>query len=342
MDELNFKSQCKSVLYRICELVSSTNKKSVLIVLQHTKKEDLEPYIPAIRESVSNVICFLAVGDTRYIKEMIDQSKECIDKIIVDVDPKRDNSDMIISEVEKAAARNDIPVSFYSDYSSWVNSSVNFIQSVERNRLVNTKVLLIGRNALATRMIETLLQQRIHVYVSANEYETNCLPLFADESIVINSECFHIVDLTEISDESYFDVLLGMSLMENNNQLFLIDRFRFRTAYDVGIKNFTTDFIKRHRKKGTAFYRSDDRAGIASAVVSIMETDYLIGNNLGKVEIGDISVVSGGLIGDEGDLVVDNAYNPSLVLGVALGDGTFKTYLSEKDIQNKKKIESLL
>ena len=77
-------------------------------------------------------------------------------------------------------------------------------------------------------------------------------------------------------------------------------------------------------------------------IVNILESEYLVKRNLSRVSLADISVVSGGLIANEGDVVVDNADNPTAVFGVANGLGMFKTELTEKDKQNIEKIKSLL
>lgn len=330
------------MLEQVRILAARTNKKTVLIILQHTRLEDVEPRIPAIRESISNIIAFVAIGDENYVDNIVDEAKGVIDKIVVDTDLKRPNSMGIISQATEAAKRNDISISYYSDYNSWVDSSVNFVQTLQNDALHGSNVLILGKNALATRMIEALVARNVNVYVSDAEYSDIIMPYDCNTSITLCSPLFHIVNLNSIIDANFFAVLLGMSLMEPSSFLPSIDGFVFQTAYDIGIKNFTKDFIQRHRVKGTSFYRSDDRAGIASCAVSIMETDYLVNNNLGRVVLGSVGVVSGGIIGEEGDIVVDNAYNPTIVFGVANGDGTFKECLSEQDTVNINKIMKLL
>jgi hypothetical protein len=66
-----------------------------------------------------------------------------------------------------------------------------------------------------------------------------------------------------------------------------------------------------------------------------METEELVTNVLGRVDIADKHLVSGGLMGRRGDLVVDNIYNPHAILGIADGHGAF---VHECDYTEKERI----
>ena len=118
----------QQMLEAIQTLVKRTNKKSVLVFLQHTKEQEVEPKCPMVRESVSNVIGFVSIGNDQYIHKIVSAAQGIIDKIVVDIDSKRVNSDKIIQTIKKEACAVDISVSMYSDYSSWAVSAVQFLQ----------------------------------------------------------------------------------------------------------------------------------------------------------------------------------------------------------------------
>ena len=63
---------------------------------------------------------------------------------------------------------------------------------------------------------------------------------------------------------------------------------------------------------------------------------------MGETTIGDIRLVSGGIIGENGVVVVDNYRNLQQILGVANGEGVFKTQLDETDQQHINKLQKLL
>ena len=130
--------------------------------------------------------------------------------------------------------------------------------------------------------------------------------------------------------------------IENSKFLPQLKDFRFGYIYDVGINNFSNDFIETHRHKGSLALRSDDRAGMSSLTINIRETRELVTNYMGETTIGNIRLVSGGIIGENGVIVVDNYRNPQQILGVANGEGLFKTQLDEIDQQHINKLRKLL
>lgn len=54
-----------------------------------------------------------------------------------------------------------------------------------------------------------------------------------------------------------------------------------------------------------------------------VDKSELIKHVMGRAEIADMHIVSGGLMGRMGDFVVDHITNPRSVLGIADGHGSF-------------------
>lgn len=340
MDKKSFVSKYSGMLNKVQTLTKQTNKSSVLIVQQRPNPNDSEYAFPAIRESISNIVGFVGVTDDRFANDIVAMSVGCFDKILIDTDLKRDNSKEIIESIVEASKRNNVDLASYSDIDTWISASINFIFRMESNWLADKKVMLVGRNPLATRMIMELVNRNVKVCLNPNEYGgAKSLPFNNFSTLTFDSDLIVSYD-AEDADE--FDVLLGCSIGENYEHLKEIERFTFKSIYDIGINNFSKDFISKVIESGGRAFRSDDRAGIAGIVLSIMETDYLVNNNMGRKNIGEIHVVSGGVIGQEGDVVVDNVNDPTVVLGIASGKGTFKSDVSEDDIRKVEKIKSLI
>ena len=336
MEAINY---LKKQLEHVGKLVKATNKKSVLIIQQYPKAErETELQFPPIRESLSNIICFVSVTNEKCIDEIISLSKGIIDLIVLDTDNKRVNTEAIVVTTYKAAQLQQIPVVAYSDYETWSIAAVNYLLQIEINQQPN--VLLIGKSQLASHIILDLISRNVKVSLLKEEFsETVQVPY--DNGTLISLTSDHI-ELIDANIKGHYDALLSCTIIENTPYLSAIDNKSFNHVYDIGLNNFTKEFIDNRKKAGCVFYRSDDHAGIASMIVNILESEYLVKRNLSRVSLADISVVSGGLIANEGDVVVDNADNPTAVFGVANGLGMFKTELTEKDKLNIKKIKSLL
>lgn len=338
----NIRDRYQEMLEEMEGLVRITNKRSVLILLQHTKEEDIEVCVPSVRESISNIIGFVSFGDGRYLPDIIERAEGIVDTIMIDVDLKRSNSKEIREEAVRLAESKGISVAFYSDYSIWVSSAIAFILEVERKESIKTiydsKLLLTGRNILATKMILELVSRGVDVYLFEKEYPTLKFPIAGGELEIAST---HIHVIHEFA-HAQFDILIGCEIQSRCPFLSEFSTVQFGQIYDIGINNFSQDFIQAQRQKGAMVYRSDDRAGVSGMVVNIMETGELVKSRLGKTAIGGIPIVSGGYVGESGDIVVDNYNDAHVVFGIANGDGTFKQALSEEDEVRINRIKKLI
>ena len=334
----DFIQQYKKVLSDIELLIKKTNKHAVLIVQQRPNEQDVDPIVPMVRESLSNIIAFVCVAESKIPEDIVREAKGIIDTIIFDNVVKRSNSDSIIKSLYVYAAQYEVPVLTYNDFDSWATSAVNLIKANNHSSLEGKDVLVIGKNYLATRMILQLIDCNANIYLLESDYETMDVPYINSTHLTIQSPNVQYAGV-----KRYFDILLGCCLHSQYDKLDILSVFDFGAIYDVGVSNFNQQFIATHKAKGcNTMFRSDDRAGIASVVLNLMETNYLLQHCMGRKSLPGINMVAGGIIGDCGDVVVDSMENPRQVLGVANGDGTFKQDLTEKDKNNIDKVKTIL
>lgn len=315
-------------------LVKETNKMPILIMSQHPS-ECMKGFVsPNIRESISNVICFVEIGDEIFIPQILQQVQGCVDRIILDIDDKRPNSQKIINAVLNYEQT--IPLLLYSDLDVWGNTSVDFV-AYKEGGLRDKSILICGNSLLSSRIIIKLIRYGAQVYVRPEEYEENLYKCDNTTSITIDSKNLHFAS----KEHSQYDVVIGVNIFTNTIMPHIE---HVSSIYDIGLNNFSHEYISMMREKGASVYRYDNRAGISSVLLNLLETEYLIKYNMGEVRIGNVDVISGGIMGTEGAIVVDNAYNPQFIVGVANGCGIIKptNELHEKDKQNIELIKNLL
>ena len=90
---------------------------------------------------------------------------------------------------------------------------------------------------------------------------------------------------------------------------------------DASIGSILPEGVQYAINSGLKAYRLDMRAGLSGEIIVALETKELIEFIAGKGEINGVTVVAGGLIGKEGDVVVDSISNPARIIGVADGMG---------------------
>lgn len=306
---MDFNESFKKTMANVKALIEKTNKLAVLVIIQHAEEDIFDPVVPAVRESISNIICFVALGSANECDNICCEAEGIIDEMVIDADIKRVNSRVIIESFAKQASKHGMGVSYFSDFDCWSQSAINYIFETEGKDIWCEKIVILGNNPLSNRIFDG----------------------FKNRGISVSND---------ISAPA--DILIGANIYQEATELNKIKGQHFRRIYDIGIHNFSSKFISSQLESGIECYRSDDRAGMAGVIISIMENKYLVHNNVGRVNIGGIGVVSGGVIGKDGDIVVDNAFNPKSIFGIAAGDGTFKRTPSTIDLQNLNKIKTLI
>ncbi len=112
---------------------------------------------------------------------------------------------------------------------------------------------------------------------------------------------------------------------------------------DVGKGSIFKDAIQKASANGIPINRCDISSAIDGLIAAIQRNDMIMKEKMGRREIEKgIFVVSGGYMGFNNDIIVDNYLKPSQIIGVADGAGDIKMKLSAKDRSNIKHLEQLI
>jgi Shikimate / quinate 5-dehydrogenase len=198
------------------------------------------------------------------------------------------------------------------------------------------KVLIFGSGNLASKMALRLAERQAEVFVWARNQEkastivdalNYILPKYNDTKIKL----FH-------RDENDFDLMISFLSAEN---VIGTDFFNYLkkegTVIDGGINNFSKDFIEVALNNGVSFIRLDTRIAFHYALMSLnLETFHFFDNVFGTREIEQIRCVAGGILGKQGDVIVDQIKHPTQVIGVANGLGGVKHECELTDEERRK------
>jgi NAD(P)-dependent dehydrogenase (short-subunit alcohol dehydrogenase family) len=103
---------------------------------------------------------------------------------------------------------------------------------------------------------------------------------------------------------------------------------------DAGKGCLFPEAVKRANELGLTVLRVDIRAGFEGQVAMLLETERIVKTTTGRREIEGIGIVSGGLLGGAGEIVVDNVHRPTSIYGVADGRGDFVRSLAPKQARD--------
>jgi hypothetical protein len=292
-------------------LARETNKASVLVIQQFPIAEDHVPLVPPVRESIANILGFVEIGTPEQLMQVLEIAGATFDLIALDCDQKLPASPAIV-----ACARQRVPAErllFYSDNQAWVDSAVDMVQRLEGG-ITGRSVLLCGTGALADQL--ALILPRL-----------GALLVSPDESGAQRAE-----------------VILGASQKRVSVEVPLVDAMRpGASIYDVGIGNISAAAADRARERQLRLYRLDNRAGISSAVVRLLETDHMVRRLMGMLRVRDVDIVAGGVLAPPGAVVVDDIQTPTIAFGISDGAGRFRPQpLSSEDQARLDFVKSLM
>lgn len=93
---------------------------------------------------------------------------------------------------------------------------------------------------------------------------------------------------------------------------------------DVGKGNLTPEAIEKSLKRGMQVIRADITAALDGEIITILRNEKLLEEEMGRNTVSGLTLVSGGVFGLAGDLVVDKAAAPAVFFGVSDGAGELK------------------
>jgi len=273
-------------------LAARTNKATVLVVQQFPVVGECGVCFPPVRESIANLMMFVELGTAEDLQAVLDCS-DAFNWVAIDCDHKLPESAAIVRAAKTIVAPERLL--FYSDNQVWVDSALDMVQRLERG-LSGKAIVLCGAGPLAESL--AFLLPRIGATVVA--------PASGDSPIAAS-------------------IVLGASQKDASIDATLIDRLPpAASVYDLGIGNLTIEAAERARVRGFSLYRLDNRAGISSAIVRLLETDNMVTTLMGRARLRDVEIVAGGLLAPAGAVIVDDIRRPSMIFGVADGAGRFK------------------
>lgn len=112
---------------------------------------------------------------------------------------------------------------------------------------------------------------------------------------------------------------------------------------DVGKGTIDKGALKKGIEQGVLIIRADVAPGIDGLISTIRTTRNMMKNEMGRRTIQDgIHLVSGGFMGLDGDIVVDNFKTPAFIIGVSNGMGDIKQKLSGQDSEKINQTRKIL
>ncbi len=300
----------RAISLEITSLAKKTGKQTVFTIAGTFDRNKNEASFPFIRQNAVYIIGNAEVTNQEEADIIAQAVDGQVDFILVDVN-HLDNFSGMPEKVRKVVKQSKVLT--YKDIDAQI-SAIDAMVGQLVDDFNNKKIVIMSTSSIGSELAKKLYDRGGKVTCISISSETN-------EEI---------------------DVLIGIAPYQpviNLNILKQLNKEGF--VIDAGPGSVFLDAILKAHKLGIPIYRLDMRAGLSGEIVNVLETHELLEKIMGEKEIAGVRVVSGGIIGSRGDIVVDSINSPNRIVGVANGTGQL---LADDEItpyiENIKKVKS--
>lgn len=206
------------------------------------------------------------------------------------------------------------------------------------------KIAIIGAGNLGCKLALKLVERGAHVFISRRNKEKLDVVVKALNFIKPIYTTAQVTGTTDNREAAYqADILIGVS---QGRAVITEDIVRNLAPgamiIDVGKGTLDRKAIEVAEELGISIYRLDITAAFEGLVAKLWAIENIVEKRLGRRSFNGSTIVSGGLLGYEGEIIVDNIHNPHVVYGMANGSGDFIRELTEEQEMELKKIEEAI
>ncbi|MDO6709374.1 hypothetical protein Q4567_01435 [Aliiglaciecola sp. 2_MG-2023] len=357
---VSFIEQIKGIIQELSSL-----KVKTIFTIATTSKEEEKPYITPLRLNRDFAVAGCVIFDQSCLLQIIKIIDGEVDIVLVDTEKKiplsihteqiTDSNSIYANRLTVGAIEtgNLSKICFQQIKKSQtfefkpndltVNSAWSFL-SQRLGVLSGKRIALLGAGNIGSKLALKLVEcgAEVHTYrqqAHVGYQIASGLNLIKHENTLSNIT-FHN---NLLSTTFNADVVIGCS-----NGIPIISEDVVQTIkknaliVDLGKNNITHTAIQFALLNKLELYRVDVTAALEGFIYEMLKMDEILSSAYGRKELAYCTLVSGGYFGSHGDIIVDNISKPSIIFGIANGNGSVKKELSTEDSRHLEKLKSEL
>jgi hypothetical protein len=316
-----------------CVQRSVESGRAAVVFIGSTAKRDCPPFIIGpMRESDRFVGCSFIIKDKSFVKQICDYADGRIDYVLVDVEDKTEKAVGILNEVISSVKKSKIKTYKGNDITVL---ACDLLINELKGDLKGKKVSIIGAGNLGLKVAITLAERGANVYISRRDAKTDSLAtalniiknryasgmIFSENNLALSARNADVL----IGFTQEYPVINGDIIASLKKDALILDG---------GIGTVTEDAVSAASQAGLFIIRLDVRLVLPYIIDSILLTESFLRHTTGRYSENGKTFVAGGIIGCEGDIVLDRIERPNTIIGIADGKGGIRSYF--QDLPNQK------
>ena len=219
------------------------------------------------------------------------------------------------------------------------------ILALKLNRFENKTISIIGCGNIGFKLALKLAESGVNIKIYRRDFKKSKAMVEAIK-IATPRYCNSTIDFFNSVKETAesCDVIIGASSGGKIITSEIVENMKADSILmDIGKGNIDRDAIEKAQQKGIEVLRGDITPSLLGFINQYQKSYDLAVNKIGRLNIDDeISILSGGLLGKNGEFVVDDFKNPTIIYGVSDGEGNLKLDLSPTEKIKLNKLRSYI
>ena len=203
--------------------------------------------------------------------------------------------------------------------------SVWFFLSHKFQNFANLKVAIIGSGNIGFKLALKLVESGAYVNLNRRDKAlgiqlASTINSIKPKNTIANAEYYE----DPVRACTLCDLVIGTGKTDSQiiNDSMVAVMMKNGMLVDCGKGNISVEAINYSHELGLKIYRSDVTSGIISFVDKAILIKKLVNKKIGRRLLrDDIQIISGGVYGKLGDIIVDNFDKPKIIYGMADGRG---------------------
>jgi 4-hydroxy-2-oxovalerate aldolase len=288
------------------EIVSESKKKgkksAVNIVLSEGNGNFLSQFI---QESPLFITGSMEISGYEYARPLIRHIDGKADYILLDGSLKKESDRetlrSVISGFQGSA------VLLYNDLLAWSKSVVSLVCHMAKG-MADRIIIIHGMSAVSR-----------HIARQAADLGARVAIFDPWTRAYVLSEGSRLVGEPDFL--GHCDVLISCDRERRMTEDFVKGFKKIDAVIDSKIDSLEKEAVLHLHERGIRLVRPDMRSVIAGEILHQAGMHELVRRDMGRMTVEGQSVISGGLIGREGEIIVDSLSHPTQIIGVARGTG---------------------
>ncbi|MFN8255586.1 MAG: NAD(P)-dependent oxidoreductase [Bacteroidales bacterium] len=304
----------KEELHKIKEKLLASDKKKLLSISTTANVNNPDFVVGSLRETETTLAGNIILRSANYIEEIISFFDGLVDYFLLDPEVKNELHDL------EQHAKKWIKKSKYLVYkpNDFTVAALDMLIAVKSGSLAGKKIAILGSGNIGAKTALVLCERGAHVYLYDKDAEKS--EKVAIGFNLVAKSIQKIIPVSTMEEIKEIDIVIGCTpgIKAITKEIVIKTK---NYLVDAGNGCFTGEAIACAKETNKPIYVLSSFPGYYGMIENWIKTMAMNERKKIKKVSSLVSLISPGILGTRGDILVDNPENPTKIIGICDGTG---------------------